>query len=99
MSRPTPLPIESLLEHRQWVRRLARSLVADESRVDDLEQATWLAALRRPALWKNPRAWLGRVVRNLAYKSYRETGRRTRRERASAREEALPSAGAYSLYS
>ncbi len=40
----------------------------DETLVDDLEQQTWLAALRRPPRTRSPRAWLGAVVRNLAGK-------------------------------
>ena len=38
----------ALLEHLDWVRRLARRLVRDESLADDLCQETWLTALRHP---------------------------------------------------
>ena len=42
------IPMQHLLQHRAWVRRLARHLVVDEARADDLEQQTWLAALQKP---------------------------------------------------
>src|SRR5262249_45007568 len=48
MSTWSSRPLDSLLAHRQWVRDLARRLCADESAADDLEQQTWLSALRRP---------------------------------------------------
>ena len=43
-----PTPIETLLAEREWVRALARSLLADSNRADDVEQQTWLSAMRRP---------------------------------------------------
>jgi len=73
----SPVSIEQLLEHRLWVRRLARGLVLDESRVDDLEQETWLRAMRRPPEARGIRTWLRRVVRNLAI----DQGRRDRTHR------------------
>jgi len=45
---PDLIVLDSLLAEREWVRRLARSLVATEADVDDVEQETWLAALRHP---------------------------------------------------
>ncbi|MEW6073256.1 MAG: sigma factor [Planctomycetota bacterium] len=54
----TPDP-EDLLAHAAPLRRLARRLVADEARADDLVQDTWLAALRRPpGEERNLRGWL-----------------------------------------
>jgi hypothetical protein len=44
----TPVPLESLLANRAWVRQVARALVVDESRAEDLEQEAWLEALKRP---------------------------------------------------
>jgi RNA polymerase sigma-70 factor (ECF subfamily) len=57
--------LEELLAHRAWVRRVARALVLDESRADDLEQEAWLRALEGPAV-RSPKAWLGTVLRNAA---------------------------------
>jgi RNA polymerase sigma factor (sigma-70 family) len=89
----TALRLEALLEHADWVRRLARSLVADPARAEDVAQETWLAALRSPpAETGHLRAWLGAVVRNAARRSGRSEERRGRREAAAARDEALPSA-------
>src|SRR6188474_769386 len=87
------LRLEALLEHADWVRRLAHSLVADPARADDVTQETWLAALQSPPREsKNVRAWLGAVVRNTARRSGRSQSRREHREASGAREEALPSA-------
>jgi RNA polymerase sigma-70 factor (ECF subfamily) len=80
--------LETLLSHRDWVRRLARSLVRDESSADDVEQRTWLAALRRPPRdAETSRAWLGRVVRNLATDARRARVRRESHEATAARPE------------
>ncbi len=81
---------ETLLEHGPFVRRIARSLLFDEHRVDDVVQETWLAALERPPR-KALRGWLGTVVRNFSLRSLRGEGRRARRELAAARPEAVPS--------
>jgi RNA polymerase sigma-70 factor (ECF subfamily) len=84
--------LESLLAERAWVRSLARGLVACESDVDDVEQETWLAALRSPPRAETPRrAWLAAVVRNQARLLLRRAGRRDRFESAGARAEAQPS--------
>ena len=68
--------LEELLAHRAWVRRVARALVLDESRADDLEQEAWLRALEGPTV-RSPKAWLGTVLRNAASNLRRgETRRR-----------------------
>jgi RNA polymerase sigma-70 factor (ECF subfamily) len=78
---------EALLAQQAFLRRLARSLVADEQRAEDLAQEAALAALRAgPERLGAMRAWLRRVVRNLATDA-------DRRERLRAREgEATPPA-------
>ncbi len=82
---------ESLLAHSEWVRRLARSLVADPNHADDLVQRTWVAALERPPGEHVPlRAWFGGVLRNLAKQDRRADDRRVARERAAARNDVLP---------
>ena len=79
---------ESLLAHADFVRALARSLVLDEHRADDVVQETWLAALQRPpGFGGNLRSWLGTVVRNFAFMARRSDQRRMRRERAAAAQE------------
>ena len=73
--------LDALLEHGGWVRALAQSLVADCATAEDLEQKTWLAAVEHPPKHsKNPKAWLGSVVRNLAGMHWRESSARRRRE-------------------
>ncbi len=88
---PTPARIEALLAHREWVRALARSLVRDESSVDDVVQQTWQAALENPpSKLGAARAWLGSVVRRTVLDSQRRHVRRQRREHGVARPEGLP---------
>jgi len=82
----------ALLAQRSWVRRVARALVRDGARSDDLEQAVWLRALERPREVRSPRAWLGTALRNAASDLFRGEGRRRRREEAAARPEAAPAA-------
>src|SRR5262245_57851655 len=75
------VPFETLLRHRDWVRALARRLVSDRSAADDIEQETWLEALRHPPRHAtSTRGWLGTVVRNAARKLGRSATRRTRHE-------------------
>ncbi len=83
--------LQALLEHSSWVRELSRRL-ASGSAADDLEQATWLAALRRGAERRGPaREWLATIARNFARQERRSSGRRSEHEARAAREEALPS--------
>ena len=90
MNTNTTIPLQHLLQHRQWVRNLARTLVLDEARADDLEQQTWLAAIERPPTGDTPKAWLGTVMRNLAARMRRGEYRVDRREGVAARPERLP---------
>lgn len=84
---PSP---EALLEHREWLRAVARNLVGDENSVDDVEQRVWLTVLRNRRPVVSVRAWLRRVVRSAAVDDHRSTERRRARETAAARAEALP---------
>ena len=88
---------EELLENLAWVQALARKLVRDPGRAEDVAQDVWLSALERPphgTTGATLRAWLARVVRTLARQSLRGETSRRRREHAVARSEAEPSAGA-----
>jgi len=79
-----------LLEHREFLRRLARGILHDADAADDVAQDAIVAALgERP---RNLRGWLGKVARHLALSRRRAEARRDLRERAAARPEALPSA-------
>jgi RNA polymerase sigma-70 factor (ECF subfamily) len=87
--------VEALLAHREWVRGLARALVRDDAEAADLEQEVWLAAVRRPPRdASSPRGWLATALRHALSNLRRGQRRRGVRERASARPEAGPSAGA-----
>jgi RNA polymerase sigma-70 factor (ECF subfamily) len=90
MSDPSP-SAEVLLEHRAFVRAIARGLLGDEHAAEDVAQESLLAGLHRPPRGPNVRAWLGAVARNLALMARRAEARRQRREERAARPEALPS--------
>ncbi len=76
-----PVPIEEMLQHAAWARRLARSLVSDPQRAEDLAQDAWVAALRRPPDdRRSVRSWLSRVIRNRAIEMYRYESRRKSEE-------------------
>lgn len=81
--------IDELLAHADWVRRLARELVRDEQRADDVVQETWLAALRSPPRTaENVRGWLARVAHNAARGLARSERVRSAHEKRAARHEA-----------
>jgi len=80
--------LERLLEHADWVKALAASLVRDPATADDVVQETWMAGMKKPPQSAEAaRSWLGAVVRNLARRAHRDQGRRRARERAVARPE------------
>jgi RNA polymerase sigma-70 factor (ECF subfamily) len=83
---------EVLLEHADFLRRLAHSLLHDPQAAEDVAQDALVAALGRPPRPENLRAWLAKVARHLALSRARSERRRERRERAAARPEGLPSA-------
>lgn len=73
--------LDRLLARADWARGLARRLVQDECAVDDVVQATYLAALENPPRDDASRdAWLRRVVRNVALVMRRGDTRRRQRE-------------------
>lgn len=73
-----------------FLRRLAYRLVREEGLAEDLVQETWRTWLERaPAGLSEPRAWMAKVLRNLAFNARRERERRSARERATARAESV----------
>lgn len=83
MKEPGPTSIDDLLLHQRWVRALAHALVSDLDRAHDVEQETWLSALRSPPYaGGNTRAWFRAVARNAARIIHRREARRSRRETA-----------------
>jgi RNA polymerase sigma factor (sigma-70 family) len=94
MEGPSSYSIDELLAHAGWLRALASALIADPTEVDDLVQDTWLAAARHPpSADRPPRAWLARVITNLAHNRRRSTEHRIEREHRAARPEALFDSG------
>jgi len=82
---------QALLENRDFLRLLARRLVwHDAHAAEDVVQEAWLAALERPPRFEGPlRAWLARVVRNLAFTALQREGERQAREGRAARAESV----------
>ena len=84
--------LEALLGHADWVRSLARRLVAEADLADDLAQDVWVRALERePGPEERPRSWLAGVLRNVERERRRARGRRFAREERAARPERVPS--------
>lgn len=82
--------LSPFLAHRSFVRSLAASLLRDPSDIDDVEQETWISALRGPQdSIRDPRSWLRKVVQNHARNRIRQGHRARRREKESARPEAV----------
>ncbi len=83
-----PVSLESLLSHQTWAMRLARRLVHEEGEAEDLLQRTWIAALRHPpGSERGARAWIRKVILNLARERYRRDQTRRRHELAGSSEE------------
>jgi RNA polymerase sigma-70 factor (ECF subfamily) len=88
-----PPALAELLAHAGWARALARQLVGDAARAEELVQDTLGTALDKPPRRAgNLRGWLARVLTNAARQRQRAEDRRVRREAGHARPEALPSA-------
>ena len=79
-----------LLEHRDFVARIARRLIDDEHEVEDVVQEATLAALQGGP---KPKAWWARVARNLSIDRLRRRSARRRREVRAARPEGTASTG------
>jgi RNA polymerase sigma-70 factor (ECF subfamily) len=93
MTGPGPaVSIERLVEHRDFVRRLARSLTGDSHDSDDLEQDVWLTTLRNPPRHADALfGWFRRVTRTRAIDRARGDARRDELQDP-AGERAAPSA-------
>ena len=88
--RPDILSQTDLLEHADFLHRLARRLVQDEHRAEDLVQDAQLAALTgaprdRSAL----RGWFAGIMRHLSSNARPSQQRNASRERAVARSESV----------
>ncbi len=93
-----PLDLGNLLSHRDFVRGIARRLLAEcggtghGEDVDDVEQRAWVAALRtRPEARQSLAPWLATCVKNLVLQIRRGDARRARRESTAAPEPFVPS--------
>ncbi len=78
---PDPLPVTEIVAQQRFLRSVARQLVRDAATADDVVQESYLRAIEEPhARPRSVRAWLGRVVANLAHDRRRGEHRRERRE-------------------
>lgn len=88
-----PLVPQVLLQHGQFVRALARSLLRDGHAAEDVAQETWARYFeKRPTEERGLRQWFRVVVRNFAVNRSRAERGRAAREQGAARAEARPSA-------
>jgi len=70
-----------VLEHSGFVRELVRRLVFDPELARDIEQETWLAALKHEGPARGAeRPWLATIARNLTRRAWRTKARREERE-------------------
>jgi RNA polymerase sigma-70 factor (ECF subfamily) len=75
-----------------WLTALARTLTGSWPDADDLVQETWVAASTSPPKdGQMNRHWLARVLRNFYLRSWRSHTRRSSREQAVSRPEAVAS--------
>ncbi|MCE9636993.1 MAG: RNA polymerase sigma factor [Planctomycetes bacterium] len=77
------LTLEQLVAQREWVRRLARTMVRDDAAADDLVQDAFVTALASPPRRDGWRAWMTQVLRNRSRNVHRGESRRAVRESAS----------------
>lgn len=75
-------PTHDLLAELGWLRTLARRLVRDPNRADDLVQDVCAVALKQDQPPRSWRAWLSTVLPNLARGQRQRDAARIRRERA-----------------
>ncbi len=86
------IDVADLLHHERWMRHLARSLVRDEHKAEDLVQQAWLEILQNPRRCvRAPGVFLGSILRSILGHSRRAEARRFRREVAAARPERFSS--------
>lgn len=91
MSTRSPLNAEHLLQHAAFVGAVARATLHGDDLVEDVVQATWLAALAGERQRRGPLApWLAGVARNQARNLLRKRQGDRRRERRVARPESVP---------
>lgn len=82
----------ALVAHADAIRRLARSLVADDATADDVAQETMRVGLEHPPrAGYSPFAWLAGIARNVVRGIHRTERRRLARETAAACADAAPS--------
>ena len=80
----------TLLQHRDFMLRVARAMLRDEADVEDVVQDSYVAALQSaPPRTGRVRPWLGGITRNLARNLNRSEGRRRAREERVARPEGV----------
>lgn len=86
MSPDSAPDFDVLLKDGTFARRLARAIVQDPHRAEDVAQAAWVVALERERPVADPRAWFSGVVRHLARGEHRARARRSEVESAAAGE-------------
>ena len=81
-----------LLRETAWLNGLARQLVTDPHRAEDVAQDAWVALAQHRGPVAELRPWLRRVTWNLASRLRHRESQRHEREASAARSDAQPSA-------
>ncbi len=88
MHPPVTLHSEALIQHREFVRAIAKQLLRDDSAVDDVAQevaiATWKSETAKASSDGASRGWFATLARNFARNRQRAEARRLARERSAA---------------
>lgn len=88
---PDVRSLEALLAEDNFARALARRLVGEAARADDIVQQAYLAALRHAPRAETARGWLRTVLRRLARRQRQAETMRRQREQEAARDEPMAS--------
>jgi len=81
---------EALFVHRDFLRGIARAMLADVDHADDAVQQTFLRALTHPPQRHGVRAWLATVLKNIVRNQLRGQRRRESHERNAVRRLRVP---------
>lgn len=72
---------DELLDHRDWIYRMALALLRDADSAEDLTHQTFTRALENPPRHgSNIKGWLRRILQNQLARNFRTTARQQKRE-------------------
>src|SRR5688500_13000437 len=81
MTSPGPITADALLEHAGFIRAMARGVLGNDDRIDDVTQDAYVAALSRKTAPSRLGSWLASVGRRRAWDVRRRDAVRARHHR------------------